>query len=141
MEGDSMKCRKCGSEKSVKNGRHLGRQRYKCKDCGFQFTQEQPKGKDLETKCLAIILYVNGLSFRAIAKIVKVSHKAVHDWVKSFGLETYEKPKPQGEIVIELDEMWHFLHSKKTNTGYGKHIVALQVNSSTGKVEGVTVAP
>ena len=54
---------------------------------------EQPKGKDAETKCLAIILYVNGLSFRAIAKIVKVSHKAVHDWVKSFGLETYEKPK------------------------------------------------
>ena len=134
-----MKCRKCGSDKSVKNGRHLGRQRYKCKECGFQYTREQPKGKDLETKCLAIILYVNGLSFRAIAAIVKVSHKAVYDWVKAFGIETYEKPEPSGPIVIELDEMWHFIHDKKTNTGYGKHFVALQVNSSTGKVEGVTV--
>ena len=139
-EGDIMKCRKCGSEKSVKNGQHLGRQRYKCKGCGFQFTQDQPKGKDIETKCLSIILYVNGLSFRAIAKIVKVSHKAVHDWVKSFGLETYEKPRPSGDVVIELDEMWHFLNRKKTNSGSGRHIVALQVNSSTGNVESVTVA-
>ena len=136
-----MKCRKCGSEKSVKNGQHLGRQRYKCKECGFQFTQEQPKGKDLETKCLSIILYVNGLSFRAIANIVKVSHKAVYDWVRGFGIETYEKPRPTGEVVIELDEMWHFLNRKKTNYGSGKRIVALQVNSSTGSVEGVTVVP
>ena len=136
-----MKCRKCGSEKSVKNGQHLGKQRYKCKECGFQFTQEQPKGKDVQSKCLAVILYLNGLSFRAIAKIVKVSHKAVYDWVRSFGIETYEKPKPQGEVVVELDEMWHYLHLKKTSSGSGKRIVALQVNSSTGNVEGVTVQP
>ena len=132
-----MKCRKCGSEQSVKNGRHLGRQRYKCKGCGFQFTKESPNGKDVESKCLAVILYVNGLSFRAIAKIVKVSHKAVHDWVKNFGIKTYEKPIPSGQVAIELDEMWHFLNAKKTSCGYGKHIVALQVNSLTGSVEGV----
>jgi len=136
-----MKCRKCGCEKSVKNGRHLGRQRYKCSECGFQFTQEKPRGKDVEIKCLSIILYVNGLSFRAIAKIVNVSHKAVFDWVKNFGLETYEKPRPSEQVVIELDEMWHFLNAKKTNCGFGKHIVALQVNSLTGNVEGVTMVP
>ena len=136
-----MKCPKCQNTQSVKNGKHLGKQRYKCKTCGCQYTREQPKGKDVETKCLAIILYVNGLSFRAIASIVKVSHKAVYDWVKAFGLETYEKPKPQGDIVVELDEMWHFITSKKTNFGSGKHIVVLQVNSSTGNVEAVTVKP
>jgi len=81
------------------------------------------------------------LSFRAIAKIVKVSHKAVYDWVKSFGLETYEKPRPSGEVVIELDEMWHYLNAKKTSSGSGRHIVALRVNSSTGSVDGVTVIP
>lgn len=78
---------------------------------------------------------------RAIAKIVKVSPKAVYDWVKAFGLETCEKTKPQGEIVVELDEMWHFIRAKKTNFGFGKHIVALQVNSLTGNVEIVTVKP
>jgi len=136
-----MNCPKCHESKAVKNGNHLGRQRYKCKECGCQFTREQPKGKTIETKCLAIILYVNGLSFRAIAKIVKASPKAVYDWVKAFGIETYEKPKPQGDLVIELDEMWHFIKAKKTNFGFGKHIVALQVNSSTGNVEAVTVKP
>ena len=136
-----MPCIKCHSIDTVRNGKHLGRQRYKCKECGYQFTLERRRGKDTEIKCLAIILYINGLSFRSIARIVKVSHKAVYDWVKSFGLETYEKPKPKGDVVIELDEMWHFLTSKKTNSGYGKHFVVLQVNSSTGNVDAVTVAP
>ena len=136
-----MKCRKCGSEDSVKNGQHLGRQRYKCKPCGFQYTLDHAKGKSLETKCLSIILYVNGLSFRAIANIVKVSPKAVYDWVKSFGLDTYDKPKPAGDVVVELDELWHFLTAKKTNCGSGKRIVVLQVNLSTGNVEGAIVTP
>ena len=136
-----MKCSRCSSDKAVKNGNHHGRQRYKCKECGYQFTLDKPRGMDVAIKCLAIILYVNGLSFRAIAKIVMVSHKAVYDWVKSFGLETYEKPRPQGDVIIELDEMWHFLTSKKTSFGFGKRFVVLQVNSSTGNVETVTVTP
>ena len=102
---------------------------------------EKPRGTDVAKKCLAIILYINGLSFRSIAKIVSVSHKAVYDWVKGFGLQTYEKPIPQGDVVIELDEMWHFLTSKKTSFGFGKHIVVLKVNSSTGNVDVVTVKP
>ena len=134
-----MKCSKCGSVRSVKNGKHHGRQRYKCKECNYQFTLEKSRGKDVEQKCLAIILYINGLSFRAISKIVKVSHKAVFDWVKSFAIETYDKPKPQGDVVVELDEMWHYIKAKKTNFGYGKHFVVLQVNSLTGNVEAVTV--
>ena len=136
-----MKCSKCSSEKLVKNGKHHGRQRHKCKECGYQLTLEKPRGMDVAKKCLAIILCVNGLSFRSIAKIILVSHKSVYDWVKSFGLETYEKPVPQGDVVIELDEMWHFLTSKKTSFGSGKHFVVLQVNSSTGNVEAVTVKP
>ena len=136
-----MKCTKCNSVCSVKNGVHHGRQRYKCKECGYQFTLTKPRGKDLEQKCLAIILYINGLSFRAISKIIKVSHKAVYDWVKAFAIETYEKPKPQGDVVIELDEMWHYIKAKKTSFGYGKHFVVLQVNSSTGNAETVAVKP
>ena len=35
-----------------------------------QFTKEQPRGKNVKTKHWAILLYVNGLSFRVIAKLV-----------------------------------------------------------------------
>ena len=136
-----MTCIKCNSTHNVKNGNHHGCQRYKYKDCGYQFTTDKPRGADTEKKCLAIILYINGLSFRAIAKIIKVSHKAVYDWVKAFAIETYEKPKPQGDVIVELDEMWHFIKAKKTSSGFGKHIVVLQVSSSTGNADGVTVIP
>jgi transposase-like protein len=136
-----MVCPKCKSEHSVKNGHHHGKQRYKCKDCKCQFTQEHQRGKSTKIKHWAILLYVNGLSFRAIAKLVGASHKAVYDWVKAFSLATYEKPAPQGEIVVELDELWHFLKFKKTSSGSGKHIVALPSNSLTGNVETATVKP
>jgi transposase len=43
-------------------------------------------------------------------------------------------------VIIELDEMWHYLHSKKTNYGSGKLIVAIPVNSLTGNVAIVTKA-
>lgn len=136
-----MRCPKCRSEENVKSGHHLGRQRYRCKECGCQFTREQPRGESVEKKCLAIILYANGLSFRAIAKIIKVSPKAVFDWVKAFGLETNEKPKPQSDVLGGLDEMWRLIDAKKTSPRLEKHIVALQLNSSTGNVEAVAVKP
>ncbi|MDR0374089.1 MAG: helix-turn-helix domain-containing protein [Nitrososphaerota archaeon] len=85
-----------------------------------QFTKEQPRGKSTKIKQWAILLYVNGLSFRAIAKLVGVSHKAVYDWVRAFSLAAYEKPTPQGDIVVELDELGHFLKFKKTSSGSGK---------------------
>jgi transposase-like protein len=132
-----MKCRKCDSDRIVKNGHHLGKQRFKCKECGFQFTRQNAKGRSPKTKCLAILLYLSGLSLRATASLVNVSPKAVLDWVRAFATATYEKPIPKGEVVIELDEMWHFITSKKTSSGYGKRIVVLQVNSLIGSVEDV----
>ena len=38
-------------------------------------------------------------------------------------------------VKIELDEMWHFLRSKKDKFGFGKPTAEQQNNSSTGNVE------
>ena len=43
-------CPKCASERIVKNGRHLERQRFRCKDCGFQFTRDTPRGRPATEK-------------------------------------------------------------------------------------------
>jgi hypothetical protein len=64
----------------------------------------------------------------------KVSTPAVLRWVRLFAEKTYEKPEPREAVVVELDEMWHYLHSKKTNFGYGRLIVEIPVNSLTGSV-------
>jgi len=47
-------------------------------------------------------------------------------WVRRYAQVTYRKPEPKGEIVVELDEMWHFIQSKKINVGFGKLFVEQQ---------------
>ena len=132
-------CKKCGSYATNRAGMVKGNQRYKCKDCGCQFQPNRKSGKPESTKRLAILLYLSGLSFRSIAKIVKSDVHAVYRWVRKFAEENYEKPTPNGSaVVVELDEMWHFINNKKTNSGFGRLIVALPVSSLTGNV-GIVV--
>ena len=134
-------CPKCQASVIVKNGHHLGRQRYRCKSCGFQFTRSSPRGRPASEKAMAVTLYTMGLPLNSIARLFKVSTPAVLRWVKIFAEKTYEKPEPREAVVVELDEMWHYLHSKKTNYGSGKLIVALPVNSLTGNVGLVIKQP
>jgi transposase len=127
-------CPKCGSAKTVRNGCHLGRQRHRCKDCGFQFTRNTPGGRPASEKATAVLLYTMGLSLNSIARMLKVSTPAVLRWVRLFAEKIYEKPTPREAVVVELDEMWHYLRSKKTSFGYGRLIVVIPVNSLTGSV-------
>ena len=130
-------CKKCGSTNAVKAGFLNGNQRYKCKDCGCQFQPNRTKGRPESVKRLAILLYMCGLSMRTISKIVKTDLHAVYRWIRAFAESNYEKPQPpSSEVVVELDEMWHYINVKKTNVGYGRLIVAIPVNLSTGNVEG-----
>jgi len=71
----------------------------------------------------------------AIGRMLKVEPSTVLYWVRNFALKTYEKPTPQGEVVIELDEMWHFLRSKKTRFGSGRHTVELPASLWIGNAE------
>jgi hypothetical protein len=73
----------------------------------------------------------------AIGRMLKVEPSTILYWVKNFVLKTYAKPTPQGEVVIELDEMWHFLRSKKTRSG--RRTVELPGSLLIGNVE--TEAP
>ena len=130
------KCKRCKSEEYVKAGFVKTEQRYKCKKCGCQFVPTRNKGRSKEEKLMAVWLYSHGLSFRAIAKLLKVSARSVFVWVKQFAEDNYSKPIPQNKsVIIELDEMWHFLHSKKDKSGFGKLTVEQPNNSLTGNVE------
>ena len=97
----------------VKNGKVQGKQRYKCKSCSLQFTRLTPRGRPAQEKAMAVTLYTLGLSIRAIARLIGVSPTAVLKWIKTFAKTHYEKPVPGDAIIVELDEMWHYLRSKK----------------------------
>ena len=90
---------------------------------------------------MAVTLYTLGLSMRSIAQLIGVSTTAVMKWIKSFAKENYEKPAPNDAILVELDEMWHYLKSKKTSYGYGRHIEEKLESLLTGNAGGETRKP
>jgi transposase-like protein len=62
-----------------------GKQRYRCKTCGFNFTTGF-RGKPMEVRQQALKLYLEGLGFRAIGRILDVSNVTVLNWVRAYGL-------------------------------------------------------
>ena len=127
-------CRVCGSSENSKWGKRKGVQCYRCKDCGFQFTKETERHSELDER-RAITLYCLGFSFRTIGKLMNWHHTTIMRWVMRFAKWHYQKPVPKGEILVELDEMHHYVRSKKNSCGYGKHIVEQMDNYLTGRWE------
>ena len=111
-----MNCPKCQHTHFVKNGRINDKQRYKCKvSCNSQWTTEKTyRGRPPAEKALAGFLYCHGLSMNAIAKILRASPSTSLEWIRNFASQHGQLPKPEAEetVVLELDEMWHYLKKK-----------------------------
>jgi transposase len=138
----ALRCKRCGSEEQVKNGFMKGLQRYRCKACGLNFTETPPRGMPLQIKLTAVLLYVSGLSMNRTAKMLGVSTPSVMTWIEQFAKAYAQKPEPEGRaVVVELDEMWHFLKKSPTSSGSGRLGIALRGGSSTGSWAVVTELP
>ena len=73
----------------------------------------QPRGKEAHLKRQAVELYLEGLGFRSIGRFLQVSHVAVYHWIRRFG-EKLEELRSAHEIeIIEMDEMYTSIGSKK----------------------------
>jgi transposase-like protein len=124
-----MECPKCKSNKYVKDGIIKSRQRYLCKVCNFRYTVEQ-RGKPIALKKAAVELYLEGMGYRGIERVLKVSNVSVMNWIKAFGKQVEEYRKPEGNIdIIELDELHTYVASKKTIVGSGFLLIGLDENS------------
>ncbi len=135
-------CKRCGSAKYVKNGLMRGKQRYLCKDCGLAFTDTPARGKPLALKAAAVLLYVSGLSMNRTAKLLGVSTPTIQAWLEQFAAAYAQKPEPEGRaVVIELDEMWHYLKKSQSRSGSGRLGIVLQANWWTGSAAVVTRPP
>ncbi|BFM38400.1 putative transposase [ISY120a: 851653 - 852454] [Synechocystis sp. LKSZ1] len=135
-------CPKCEHQHVIKSGFVNGKQRYKCRVCNYQFTQPTTeRGKPLWMKLDAVLLYLGGMSMNAIANHLNVSAQAVLSWIRDFAKLNYEKPLPGTAVVIELDELWHFIDKKRENYGSGKLMTVIVGDLSTGSWEVVIVKP
>ena len=128
-----MKCPRCKSNDKVKNGIIKGVQRYRCNECKYNFTVEKRSGEySNETKRKALQLYLEGLGFRSIGRILSVSNVSVLNWIKEFGKKVKDlQPNNKTVEYAELDEMHSFIGNKKTIAGYGLLLIDLGKDSST----------
>ena len=122
-----MLCKKCESELIVKNGKVRGKQRFLCKKCGYNFIEidMRKRPQDAAKRALAVILYsMSKASFNFLGKkLFKVSPTTIMNWIKKEA-ETIEIPASSGDIKeMELDEMWHFIGSKKLKNGSLKPLI------------------
>ena len=114
-------CKSCKSEKVVKNGMARGKQRYKCKECGYNFVEGDARTNEKTTakKAMCVILYSLGkASFNMLAKIFDTWPSLVCRWIVEADAKISEQ-NISGEIKeMFFDEMWHFIQSKKENLGH-----------------------
>jgi hypothetical protein len=80
----------------------------------------------------ALHLYLEGLGFRSIGKILGVSNVSVLNWIRSFGKNVQALHSVSKEIeMVEVDEMHSYIGSKKTIVGYGLLLIDMEKDSST----------
>ena len=57
-----------------------------------------------------------------LAKMFQLRTSSILKWIRKFAKEPYKKPAPQGNpIIMELDEMWHYVKKNGRNSGYGSY--------------------
>ncbi len=116
-----MDCPKCQHSPHRKAGKRAGCQRFYCRDCHYYYTVSQRSTtKPLTIKRLAIEMYLEGLGFRAIGRLLNISYGTVYQWVKSLGTQALDLKKEKNSVqIVELDELHTYIQSKKTTVGYG----------------------
>ncbi|WP_353079916.1 hypothetical protein [Flavobacterium sp.] len=120
-------CPKCQNNQIVKSGIVKNRQRYLCKPCNYFFSVNK-LGKKIDDYYVtkALQLYLEGLSFREIERIIGVSHVSISNWVKEFKIKKPENSNyhPTYKIFNHL-ELVEFLKNKEMLSGAGMIITEL----------------
>jgi insertion element IS1 protein InsB len=89
-------CPACDGTTLIRSGHACGRQRWRCKGCGRQFTRTTPRGMPAATKREAVGLYCAGLSMSATGRRLGVSAQSVTRWVRDHARDHCPKPEPAG---------------------------------------------
>lgn len=117
----SNNCPKCKNKNIVKSGIIKDRQRFHCKDCNYYFTVKK-LGKQIDDYFVtkALQLYLEGLNFREIERIIGVSHVTISSWVKKYNI----KRPPHSEFhtsykVLKQNELLEYFQNESNIKGSG----------------------
>ena len=113
-----IKCGRCRKGNKVLNGYVQCRQRYRCKDCGYNFTGVDSRKKyDDRIKELVIRMYLNNCGFRRISSILRIPLATCFVWIKKAGeiVDGIVKEKQLSDVekkdieVLEMDELYTYI--------------------------------
>jgi transposase-like protein len=120
-------CPKCQSEVLIKSGVVKGRQRYRCKNCNYSFTVLK-EGKQIDPYYVikALQLYIEGVTYREIERILGISHVTVMNWVKKYSIKMPENNDyhPTYKVLTHA-ELLYFLGDKNSLKSAGCIITEL----------------
>ncbi len=122
-----MNCLHCESEHCVKNGksRH-GNQRWICHGCRKTFGERDHRRIPETIKSQVMNTYLEGVGFRGLARLFKVSHTVIQQWVKKRASGLRLPPVNAQELEwIECDELCTFVGQKKIFHGSGGLLIVL----------------
>ena len=114
-------CPKCKEKNVVKSGVINNRQRFLCKDCNYNFTVKK-LGKQIDDYFVtkALQLYLEGLSYREIERIIGVSHNTVSSWIKKYNIT--RPPHPDFHPVYKVfkqNELLEYMSKEENIKGSG----------------------
>ena len=126
-----MDCPKCKSSQYTKAGFVNGRQRYRCTECHSLYSvTEKSTAKPMTMKRYALHMYLEGLGFRSIGRILGVSNVSILKWIRAFGKQVESIRSEQQIDVIEMDELHTYIGQKNTIAGYGLLLIGMGRDSS-----------
>jgi hypothetical protein len=130
-----LSCKRCSITAFVSMALYLG-------SSGLNFNATPKRGRSERTKALAVLLYSFGkASFRWLQKLLDVSAVSPYKWVRR-AAEALPEPEVREEIrEMALDELWHFLHAKKTSVGFGNPMIVTHGVVSPGCWVAVIMLP
>ncbi len=120
-------CPNCGSDHYVKSGIVANRQRYKCKACNYYFTVNK-LGKKIDDYYVnkALQLYLEGLTYREIERILGISHVSVMNWVKKFNIKRPYNSKYHPTCkILNAEELSRFFSNADNLSGAGTLVTEL----------------
>jgi len=74
-------------------------------------------------------MYLEGLGFSSIGRILRVSHVSVLNWVRKYGREIDFIRNDNPVELMELEELHTYIGHKKTTDGFG--LVLIEKRKST----------
>ena len=104
-------CPRCRGEELIKSGVVKERQRFRCKKCQYSFTVMK-EGKNIDPYYVikALQLYLEGITYREIERILGISHVSVMNWVKKYNVHAPEQHeyRPTYKVLTHAELLDYF---------------------------------